>query len=266
MPVKVNPGEPALQSPASDGPRRTPRGHNLNYTIWTLDAESVSFPMTCHFPLGRARWNLSSNLGHARWNLSSNLGRTQWNQSRRLGRAHIPVKEQCAQNLEWIEKSSFPCPSPWLCLGTVIVLAPSWTFSEDHFQNCLNYFSYTVFAPPPLPVQPLPFARSNYLNSKSDMPFSTKQIWGAPSEIKKATWGTPHLIKKATLGRALFNQEGNFGARAPFNQEGKFEQIIVTNPPFSHPTLCETTRPFLIQPFVKQPALSSSSPCETIIF
>ena len=31
-----------LQSAASDGQRHTPCGHNLNYTIWTLYAESVS--------------------------------------------------------------------------------------------------------------------------------------------------------------------------------------------------------------------------------
>jgi hypothetical protein len=62
-----------------------------------------------------------------------------------------------------------------------------------------------------LPVQPLPFACSNYLNSKSDMPFSTKQIWGTPSEIKKATFGArPVQSRRQPLGRTLFNQEGNF--------------------------------------------------------
>ena len=42
LPIKENPGEPGLQSAASDGHRHTPRGHNLNYTIWILYAESVS--------------------------------------------------------------------------------------------------------------------------------------------------------------------------------------------------------------------------------
>jgi hypothetical protein len=42
LPIKENLGEPSLQSAASDGHRHTPRGHNLNYTIWTLYAESVS--------------------------------------------------------------------------------------------------------------------------------------------------------------------------------------------------------------------------------
>jgi hypothetical protein len=42
LPIKENPGEPCYQSAASDGHRHTPRGHNLNYTIWTLYAESVS--------------------------------------------------------------------------------------------------------------------------------------------------------------------------------------------------------------------------------
>ncbi len=36
LPIKENPGEPGLQSAASDGHRHTPRGHNLNYTIWTM--------------------------------------------------------------------------------------------------------------------------------------------------------------------------------------------------------------------------------------
>jgi hypothetical protein len=76
-------------------------------------------------------------------------------------------------------------------------------------------------------------------------------------------WGVPCSIKKATFGACPVQSRRQLLGRAPFNQEGKFEQIIVTNPLFSHPTLCETTRPFLIQPFVKQPALSSSSLCET---
>jgi hypothetical protein len=42
LPMKENPGETNLQSAASDGHRHTPRGHNLNYTIWTLYAESAS--------------------------------------------------------------------------------------------------------------------------------------------------------------------------------------------------------------------------------
>ncbi len=42
LPIKENPGEPGVQSAASDGHSHTPRGHNLNYTIWTLYAESVS--------------------------------------------------------------------------------------------------------------------------------------------------------------------------------------------------------------------------------
>jgi hypothetical protein len=44
MPIKENPGEPTFQSSASNGQCQTPCEHNLNYTIWTLYAESVSFP------------------------------------------------------------------------------------------------------------------------------------------------------------------------------------------------------------------------------
>jgi len=48
---KENPGEPGLQSAASDRHHHTPRGHNLNYTIWILYAELES-SQQCHSPLG----------------------------------------------------------------------------------------------------------------------------------------------------------------------------------------------------------------------
>jgi hypothetical protein len=44
-------GEPDPKSAASDRHRHTPRGHNLNYTIWTLYAESVRSQL-CNFPSG----------------------------------------------------------------------------------------------------------------------------------------------------------------------------------------------------------------------
>jgi hypothetical protein len=40
--IKENLGGPNLQSAASDRHRHTLGGHNLNYTIWILYAESVS--------------------------------------------------------------------------------------------------------------------------------------------------------------------------------------------------------------------------------
>jgi hypothetical protein len=43
MPIKENLKGSILQSEASDRHRHTLRGHNLNYTIWILYAESVSF-------------------------------------------------------------------------------------------------------------------------------------------------------------------------------------------------------------------------------
>ena len=48
-------GEPGLQSAASDRHHHTPRGHNLDYTIWILYAESES-SQQCHSPLG-APWS-----------------------------------------------------------------------------------------------------------------------------------------------------------------------------------------------------------------
>jgi hypothetical protein len=51
LPIKENLGGSILQSAASDRHRHTLRGHNLNYTIWILYAESVSFLVNkCHFP------------------------------------------------------------------------------------------------------------------------------------------------------------------------------------------------------------------------
>jgi hypothetical protein len=67
MPIKVNPGEHALQSAASDGQRHTPREHNLNYTIWTLYAESVSVPQTWGAPcsINQVIWGTPQKLGRA---------------------------------------------------------------------------------------------------------------------------------------------------------------------------------------------------------
>jgi hypothetical protein len=61
------------QSAASDQHRHTPREHNLNYTIWTLYAESVSFLSFTIFPLwaraqksGRAGRKINQATLHAR--------------------------------------------------------------------------------------------------------------------------------------------------------------------------------------------------------
>jgi hypothetical protein len=63
LPIKEIPGEPGFQSAASDGHRHTPRDHNLNYTIWTLYAESVGFPVNVTLlwgtptPIYQATWD-----------------------------------------------------------------------------------------------------------------------------------------------------------------------------------------------------------------
>ena len=67
LPIKEIPGEPGFQSAASDGHRHTPRDHNLNYTIWTLYAESVGFPVNVTLlwgtptPIYQATWDAHSN-------------------------------------------------------------------------------------------------------------------------------------------------------------------------------------------------------------
>jgi hypothetical protein len=94
LPIKEIPGEPGFQSAASDGHRLTPRDHNLNYTIWTLYAESVGFPVNVTLlwgtptPIYQATWdaptpiiNLSSALVRALSNLSTTWGacsQTTW--------------------------------------------------------------------------------------------------------------------------------------------------------------------------------------------
>jgi hypothetical protein len=98
LPIKEIPGEPGFQSAASDGYRHTPRDHNLNYTIWTLYAESVGFPVNVTLlwgtptPIYQATWdaptpiiNLSSALVRALSNLSSKLGSAHSNLSTTWG-------------------------------------------------------------------------------------------------------------------------------------------------------------------------------------
>jgi hypothetical protein len=98
LPIKEIPGEPGFQSAASDGHRHTPRDHNLNYTIWTLYAESVGFPVNVTLlwgtptPIYQATWdaptpiiNLSSALVRALSNLSSKLGSAHSNLSTTWG-------------------------------------------------------------------------------------------------------------------------------------------------------------------------------------
>ena len=107
LPIKEIPGEPGFLSAASDGHRHTPRDHNLNYTIWTLYAESVGFPVNVTLlwgtptPIYQATWdaptpiiNLSSALVRALSNLSSKLGSAHSNLSNYLG----PVQ---SNNLEF---------------------------------------------------------------------------------------------------------------------------------------------------------------------
>ena len=60
LPIKENPGEPGLQSAASDRHHHTPRGHNLNYTIWILESESSQ---QCHSPVGAPCQIYQANLG-----------------------------------------------------------------------------------------------------------------------------------------------------------------------------------------------------------
>ncbi len=81
LPIKEIPVEPGLQCADSDGHHHTPRGHNLNYTIWTMYAESVS-SYQCQTPLGarpfqsiRQLWVPPDQQGRALSNLSANFGR-----------------------------------------------------------------------------------------------------------------------------------------------------------------------------------------------
>jgi hypothetical protein len=71
LPIKENPGELGFQSAASEGHRHTPCGHNLNYTIWTLYAESVishQAPVTqgrAPFPINQANLGMPFSQGRA---------------------------------------------------------------------------------------------------------------------------------------------------------------------------------------------------------
>jgi hypothetical protein len=164
-----NPRPVGPQSAASDRHRHSPREHNLNYTIWTLYAEPVSFLSFTIFPL----WARAQKSGHAQKNQSSNFACAQKNQSGNSARTHIPAKIQCAQDLEGSEQKNRPawkrqqgrmhlskacfssetpltvsamfslkklqrstCPSPRLCIGTVIVLAVPLTSTLTWYCHC----------------------------------------------------------------------------------------------------------------------------------
>jgi hypothetical protein len=85
LPIKENPGEPGLQSTASDGHRHTPHRHNLNYTIWTQCWIS-KFPPMPHlsgrtlinrgapFPIYQAKLSALFSQGRPLSNLSGKLG------------------------------------------------------------------------------------------------------------------------------------------------------------------------------------------------
>jgi len=83
MPIKENPGEPTFQSSASNGQCQTPCEHNLNYTIWTLYAESVSFP----------------NNATLLWGVSSEI-----NQTILRARALKSIKHFCARALKSVKQ------------------------------------------------------------------------------------------------------------------------------------------------------------------
>jgi hypothetical protein len=73
LPIKEIPGEPGFQSAASDGHRHTPRDHNLNYTIWTLYAESVGFPVNVTL-----LWDTPTPIYQANWGAPTQIYQTTW--------------------------------------------------------------------------------------------------------------------------------------------------------------------------------------------
>ncbi len=130
LPKKENLGGSILQSAASDRHHHTLRGHNLNYTIWILYAESVSFLVNkCHFPSGRAplKWArpflsirqtwarpsqvsapLSSERAPLKWarpsQVSAPLSINQANLSAPFKRgALLPILQQWVKNLDWMK-------------------------------------------------------------------------------------------------------------------------------------------------------------------
>jgi hypothetical protein len=82
LPIKEIPGEPGFLSGASDGHRHTPRDHNLNYTIWTLFAESVGFSVNVILlwgtptPIYQATWDAPTPIYQANWGASTQIYQT----------------------------------------------------------------------------------------------------------------------------------------------------------------------------------------------
>ena len=147
LPIKEIPGEPGFQSAASDGHRLTPRDHNLNYTIWTLYAESVGFPVNVTLlwgtptPIYQATWdaptpiiNLSSALVRALSNLSSKLGSAHSNQTTWGG---------CSE----INQTTWNSPSP-ICQATWVAPSPIYQTSWGApFLICQAIWGARTFLP-----------------------------------------------------------------------------------------------------------------------
>ncbi len=72
------------QSAASDGHRHTPCEHNLYYTIWTLYAESVSFPINATLlwgartPIYQATWGTPTPFYQATWGALTPIYQAIW--------------------------------------------------------------------------------------------------------------------------------------------------------------------------------------------
>ena len=160
LPIKEIPGGPGFQSAASDGHCHTPRDHNLNYTIWTLYAESVGFPVNVTLlwgtptPIYQATWdaptpiiNLSSALVRALSNLSSKLGSAHSNQT---------TWGACSE----INQTTWSSPSP-ICQATWGAPSPIYQTSwGTPFLICQAIWGARTF----LPIKQ--YAQSEYKNSQ----------------------------------------------------------------------------------------------------
>ena len=129
--------------------------------------------------------------------------------------------------LKKLKRSS--CPSPRLCLGTVIVLTMpltstlSWYCHRPcHAPHLDSVLVLSSSLPPPEPLVKIIF--------KTVWIISHTQLSPRPPGLfnlylcmfKLFEFKIRHaLLNQADLGRTQWNQEGNLG-HAPFNQEGNF--------------------------------------------
>jgi hypothetical protein len=134
LPIKEILGEPGLQPAASHGLCHTHREHNLNYTIWTLYAESVSFSINATLlwgaptPIYQATWCVPTPIYQETWGAPNPIYQTTWGMPtpicQALWGAPTPIYQTTWGVPSPIYQATWGTPSP-ICQATRGVPSPT---------------------------------------------------------------------------------------------------------------------------------------------